>query len=98
MKNDSEMYFDFICRMCEGKLVVIKEVNGRKIYNCENRNCPKRELVECTVCHKPRSIFVDDGNICSLCALAYLEGRLSLTPDQIAGIEKYGVTLVKKPK
>lgn len=97
MKNNDGGHFN--CWTCRKKLVVIGERKGRKIYGCETKTCPRRKLLECTTCHKPREIWADDGDICGLCALAYLEGRLSLTPEQIARIEKYsGITLVKKPK
>lgn len=77
----------FICSACNGDVVVIREENGRKIYSCNN--CRKGEIAECIICHKPRNIWADDGDICGICAMQYLTGKLSLTPEQVAGIMKW---------
>lgn len=84
---------NYVCAGCGGNLVVIaiREENGRKIYNCDS--CHKNKCLECTMCHKPRSIWADDGDICGLCGLEYLRGNLSFTPAQIASIEKWRVAI-----
>lgn len=86
-----ERNLDYVCRVCSGNLIVVREENGRKVYTCDT--CHGGEIPECTICHKPRSIWADDGDICGLCAIEYLRGNLSLTPEQIAGIEKYRVVI-----
>lgn len=89
LKDGRDIYY--VCVGCGGNLIVIKEENGRKTFNCDR--CRANECPECTICHKPRSVWADDGDICWLCAIKYLEGKLSLTPVQVAGIEKWRVVV-----
>jgi DNA-directed RNA polymerase subunit RPC12/RpoP len=82
---------NYVCAGCGGNLVVIKEENGRKTYNCDR--CHKNECLECTICHKPRVIWADDGTICGGCGLKFLAGKLTLTEEQKAGVEKWIVMI-----
>ena len=76
-----------ICGACCGDMKVVDERNGRKVFNCEK--CHKNEMLECTICHLPKSIWADDGSVCGLCAFQTLNGKIDLTPQQIKGINRW---------
>lgn len=78
---------NFVCAGCSGNIILVKKEKGRKVYNCDS--CKKNELLECTVCHNPRSIWADDGNICAGCSSKFLKGEISLTDEQKEGIKKW---------
>lgn len=91
----------FTC-LCGGKLIKIGEKDGRVFYNCDT--CKNNELLECTICRNPRSVWADDGEICGLCYLKWMEGTLfptdsrkegvvSFTDEQIAGILKWRIKI-----
>jgi hypothetical protein len=79
---------EFICGICGGQLVKIRTGKWRRtIYNCEK--CGKNELAACTVCHKPRHLWVDEGQtICAFCATDFQDGKISLKPGQLKKIRK----------
>jgi len=83
---------NYVCAGCLGDLVVVGESDGRKDYNC--KKCGQNRLRECTVCHLPRSVWGDDGNICGGCTLDAMAGKITLNAEQIAGIKKWEVNLV----
>jgi hypothetical protein len=82
---------NYVCAGCLGDLVAVGDRDGRKDYNCHK--CGQNQLRECTVCHFPRSIWGDDGDICGNCVIAALEGKIALTPEQIRGINEWAVTV-----
>jgi len=84
---------NFICRRCNGILVEVRKDSAmRSVFNCQS--CNQNELTECTVCHMPRSIWADDGDVCGLCALDMIEGRREPTRDQLKGMAKWMVKLM----
>ena len=90
----SERDPNFICAICEGDIVVKKTLaNSRKIFGCANINCKNynAEILECAICHMPRTIWADDGTICAACCLKWMDGKLLLTSEQIKGIRKWTV-------
>lgn len=90
---------------CGGNLIVVKKENShpddneRKIYHCD-KICGGKEMAECTVCHHPRSSWIGNGEVCTFCALDYLSGAsaLSLSDEQIAGIERWKLIYENKNK
>jgi len=83
---------NFVCRRCDGNLVEVKRIDGgRVVYNCDR--CHDNECQECTVCHFPRAIWADDGDICGLCAMRCMHGEIRLTEKQAAGIKKWMVII-----
>jgi len=84
---------NFLCRRCNGILVEVrKNSEMRSVFNCQT--CNQNELFECTVCHMPRSIWSDDGDVCGLCALDMIEGKREPTKVQLKGIAKWMVRLM----
>ena len=84
---------NYVCAGCGGDIKIAGERNGRIDFACDG--CGQK-LRECTVCHFPRSIWGDDGDICSCCALDAMTGRKILTKEQIRGINQWRV-IVRSP-
>jgi hypothetical protein len=78
-----------ICGACLGNLVVVGEKNGQKIFNCDR--CHNNEMLECMICHLPKSIWADDGKICGLCYFAFTEGKINLTPQELDRINRWKI-------
>jgi 16S rRNA U1498 N3-methylase RsmE len=87
---------NLVCGSCGGQLVKIKKARfNRTVYNCEQ--CKKNILVECTVCHKPRMLWADEGQtICAICYTDYQDGKNNLTPSQIEKIREHQKRLRSK--
>jgi hypothetical protein len=81
-------YLEFVCGACGGQLVEVRRGRfNRAVYNCEK--CKDNELVECTVCHKPRQLWAnEDQTICAICATDYQDGKIKLSSGQINKIRK----------
>ncbi|MDD5430908.1 MAG: hypothetical protein PHP03_01665 [Candidatus Pacebacteria bacterium] len=95
MEDTRDLYF--VCGGCGGNLVVVDTLpDGRKVYNCDK--CGKNKLFECVVCHKPKSIWADDGEVCGGCALQAMSGEIKLTKKQVDGINKWAVEIPVKAK
>ena len=89
---------DFTCAGCGGRLAPVGcTISDRRfIYNCDR--CGNNLCYECTVCHKPRTIWADDGSVCGVCALETMIGRRSLSSAQAAGVRKWMVAVpLKRP-
>lgn len=84
----------FIC-ICGDTIVHTRtQKDGRRVFKCDKGTDEfHAKLLECTVCHFPRSIWADDGNICGNCCVAAMEGKIQLTPEQVEGINKWRVTV-----
>ena len=86
---------DFVCR-CGGDILHTRTLeNGRKVFKCNNKNDDKnhQELLECVICHLPKTIWADDGTICGGCGLGFFAGELTLTEEQREGIKKWEVII-----
>ncbi len=83
---------NFVCRVCFGDIVLVREENGRKVYQCSTCQAGG-DIYECIICHKPRTIWADDGNVCGLCFFDWQEGKIQLTEEQITSIRKWIVTI-----
>lgn len=82
---------NYLCP-CGGNIIAVgKTDDGRNIYDC--KSCGQNKLVECTICHKPRHIWADDGKICWICGATWLEGKLELTPEQEKAMDKWTIPL-----
>ena len=81
--------------MCGGDILDIRTLeNGRKVFKCNKGNDEgHQELLECVICHLPKTIWADYGTICGGCGLRFLAGELTLTEEQKAGIKKWTVTV-----
>lgn len=87
---------NFVCGGCGGIMVKVRrQPDGRKVFNCEK--CHNNECLECTVCHYPRSIWADDGNVCGVCALDMMEGKRELTQAHMDDIKKWTVKVPSVP-
>lgn len=76
------------CRACSELIVPIsKNPTGLAHFKCK---CT--EWDECAVCHRPRTIWADDGTVCGMCALDGASGKKKLTKEQIDGVSKWTVT------
>ncbi len=84
----------FVC-VCGGDILHIRSLeNGRKIYKCNKGNDERHtELLACVVCSLPKTVWADDGDVCASCGLMFLNKEITLTPEQIAGMEKWMVIL-----
>lgn len=84
---------NFVC-FCGGDIAHVRTLeNGRRVFKCGNGDIPHEELMECIVCHLPKTIWADDGTICGGCGMKFLTGELVLTEDQIKGMEKWKITI-----
>lgn len=83
---------NFFCRRCDGILMEVrKNSENRAVFNCQS--CHENEILECTVCHMPREIWSDDGDVCGLCALEAIHGRRGLTKAQWKGMAKWAIKI-----
>ena len=92
LKDNRNPYF--VCK-CGGDIVHIKTLDsGRRIFqcSCDNPGC-NEEKPECIICHLPKTIWADDGDICAGCGLKFLNKEITLTDGQIAGMAKWMVIL-----
>jgi hypothetical protein len=84
---------NYVCFVCGGDIVPIGVTEkGRTTFRCEN-GCQKSLLIECTICHNPRSAWADDGDICTGCAIRSMFGEVNFTPEQQTGINKWKVEI-----
>ena len=91
MKN-----LEFVCGACGGQLVKVRKGRyNRAIYNCQK--CKSNELLECSVCRKPRQIWADEEKtICAICFTDFQDGKINLKPSQIKKIRENSKTRFKK--
>jgi len=80
----------FKCFRCGEMFSLTGETKGgRRIYKCEK--CNRDKIVECIICHRPKTIWADDGDICIQCFLDWREDKVNLNEEQLAGILKWAV-------
>jgi len=92
MNESGERNEDYICAGCGGTLIVTEEKeNKRRIFNCAK--CHNNKLLECIICHKPRSVWADNSDICAVCALKWVEGVLTLCKEDIKKIKDWKVRM-----
>ncbi len=84
----------FVCK-CGGDIVHTKTLDsGRKVYQCScNNPICNGEMLACVICHLPKTIWADDGDICAGCGLRFLNREITLTPEHIAGMERWMIIL-----
>lgn len=83
---------NFICGGCGGIIVQVgKRPDGRRVFNCSQ--CHANEMLECTNCHFPRSIWADDGELCGVCVLDAMAGKRELTKKHLEGIKKWTIII-----
>lgn len=86
---------NFVCAGCLGDIVVVGEKEGRKDYDC--KKCGNNRMRECTICHMPRSIWADNGDICSGCGLKAYSGQIFLSGEQWKGMKEWQIIVPLKP-
>lgn len=78
----------FKCFRCGNMFSRVGETkDGRKIYKCEK--CDGDKIIECAICHRPKTIWADDGDICVQCFFDWRENKITLSEEQLMGILKW---------
>lgn len=96
MKRADERDGNFVCRCCDGDIVLARNENGRRVFKClkpDPNGKEHPELYECLVCRLPKSIWADDGTVCGNCALDFIQGQIQLTKEQIVGMKKWVIAI-----
>lgn len=70
-----------------------KTKKGRKLYKCGE--CDGGKIVECAVCQRPKTMWADDGSVCTQCFLDWTKNKIYLSEKEIAGILKWRVVIKK---
>lgn len=84
---------NYICGICYGDLVKIDKLeNSQRVYACNSCGSPNTSILECTVCHLPKTIWADSGTICADCFFKWQSGKIKLSRLQIEGIKEWIVT------
>lgn len=86
---------DYFRCFCGGTLSQVgKTRKGRKLYKCGK--CDGGKIVECAICQRPKTMWADDGSICTQCFLDWTKKKIYLSEEEIAGIMKWAVIVTKE--
>lgn len=79
----------FRCFKCGNIFSQVGKIKDGKIYKREK--CDGNKIIECTICHRPKTMWADDGKICINCFFDWRENKITLGEEQLAGILKWAV-------